>query len=224
MDNSNLHEYFSRSYTTGTDIWTHVPTDREIIKACNRFIEGEQKMVLDIGCGRGLLDFELARKNQQVLGIDVIPDLIKKNNEEVINHRLIGTCGFVLGSGLDIPFSDSSFDYIIDSGFMHHLYSVEYETYKNEVTRVLKNGGFIFQATYSLKTSMLLGIRPHTENRNLEKYGLHYHFFDQDELLSIFEPEFTLREHIEEIFDSRSDPGERLTYNICVWQKNSYLV
>jgi SAM-dependent methyltransferase len=49
-------------------------TDRAIVDA---ILEGEPRSALDIGCGEGWLARELASKNIDVIGIDVVPELIE---------------------------------------------------------------------------------------------------------------------------------------------------
>ncbi len=218
MNNKNLHEYFNRSYRTGTDIWTHIPTDRDLLKVLLQF--GKPKtMVLDIGCGRGLLAMQLAEHNFSVLGIDTQEELILKNNNEVKHKILIGKCGFIKGSGLSIPFADNSFEVIIDSGFMHHLYNFELPIYKKELIRVMKPLGIVVSLTFSHNTSMLLGNKPVSGETEFDKYGLHYKFFTKNELDQLYTTHFTRLHHFEEVYNSRTDPGESLTYHITVWRK-----
>lgn len=219
MNNKNLHEYFDRSYRTGTDIWTHIPTDRDLLKVALQY--GKPKsMILDIGCGRGLLAMQLAENGFSVLGIDTQESIIIKNNDEVKNRNLIGKCGFMVGSGLSIPFADKSFDVIIDSGFMHHLYAFEYPAYKKELLRIMKPSGIVISLTFSHNTSMLLGKRPALGESEFEKYGLHYKFFSKEELGHFYGEDFEQLYHFEEVYNSRTDPGESLTYHVTVWRIN----
>lgn len=219
MNNKSLHEYFERSYRTGTDIWTHIPTDRDLLKVVLQFAK-PKSIVLDIGCGRGLLAMQIATLGLQVLGVDIHKDLIAKNNEEVKHRDLVGKCGFMFGSGLSIPFTDQSFDVVVDSGFMHHLYDFELPTYKKEILRCVKHSGIIVSLTFSHNTTMLLGNKPVSGETEFEKYGLHYKFYSKKDLEDFFHPEFSELYHFEEVHNSRTDPGESLTYHVTVWQKN----
>ena len=77
-------------------------------------------MVLDIGCGKGYLLFDLKkiRPDIEVYGIDISKYAIENSKEE-IKDRLI------VGSATKLPWEDNTFDLIISITTLHNLYNYE---------------------------------------------------------------------------------------------------
>ncbi len=199
MDYKNHKEYFEIAYRTGSDLWTHLP-----LKDRGRMLMTELpsgSLILDVGCGRGLFAKQLAEAGYSVIGIDFEGDIIKKINEDVKNWGLSGKLKFVEGNALDIPFTDSSFDGVCDFGLMENLYKEDWETYANEINRVLKPGGFYLNISLSRETEHFFEFYPKgSENGEFEKYGVHYHFFKKDEMKEIFNHELTpIKQDIESV-------------------------
>lgn len=110
--------------------------------------DGEQ--ILDIGCGRGMLLIEAAKRlrNGKVVGIDIWRQEDQSNNsariawqnikaESVLPVVDIMTCDMT-----KMSFSDGSFDVVISSLAIHNVSSVqERKSAINEIARVLKPGG-----------------------------------------------------------------------------------
>lgn len=72
--------------------------------------------VLDIGCGNGALTYDVAKKAQKAVGID----LNKKNIETCRNRFSLGNIEFIHGDALtNLP--DERFDVIILSNVLEHI-------------------------------------------------------------------------------------------------------
>ncbi len=99
----------------------------------------EDASILDIGCGGGQIAISLALKNPgwDVTGIDIAKEQIERASErgKFLGHRFAA----LKGSALDIPFSDSNFDFVLS------IASIKHWTDKllgiKEAIRVLKPGG-----------------------------------------------------------------------------------
>jgi len=179
-------EYFETAYRTGSDIWTHLPMKDRGAMLMRELPKGA--LILDIGSGRGLFAKQLAELGYSVIGLDFVGEMVEKNNKEIKNWGLEGKLKFVEGSALDIPFTDSSFDGVYDFGLLENLYKEDWEQYANEIARVLKSGGFYLNTSLSRETQKFLEFRPKSsENGEFEKYGVHYHFFNKDEMKKIFD-------------------------------------
>lgn len=72
--------------------------------------------VLDVGCGKGYLLYELAQAvpGLEVAGIDVSAYGIENAKEEVRSS-------LVVGDAATLPFADNSFDLVISLGTLHNL-------------------------------------------------------------------------------------------------------
>lgn len=121
------------------------PTVEEFRHWLESTIEGPAKLsFLDAGCGvHGLNAREcIAAGFASGAAIDINPDAISLNQD----------IGAEFGSVLDIPFKDSSFDFVICSGVVHH--TPDPEKAINEIYRVLKPGGFAYISIYAFRHSL----------------------------------------------------------------------
>jgi len=94
--------------------------------------------ILEIGPGPGYLSIEIAKLGDfQITGLDISETMIeiaRRNTEEAGTDVV-----FKLGDASNMPFKNSTFDFIISSGSLHHW--KEPVKVFNEVHRVLKTDG-----------------------------------------------------------------------------------
>jgi ubiquinone/menaquinone biosynthesis C-methylase UbiE len=103
---------------------------------------GGQK-VLEIGCGTGSDLLQFAKHGAHAFGID-----ITQHHLELAKSRLGDRGDVRFGDGREIPFPDSTFDYVYSHGVIHH--SDEPEKIAREIMRILKPGGRFNLHVYSL--------------------------------------------------------------------------
>lgn len=189
--------YFETAYKTGTDIWTHIPIKARGEMLIEQLSPGA--FILDIGSGRGLFAKRLVELGFRVIGIDFVSEIVQKANADIKNWGLEGKLKFVEGNALDIPFTDNSFDGICDFGLMENLFKEDWEQYANEINRVLKPGGFFLNISFSRETQHFFEFYPkNSKTGEFQKYGIHYHFFDKNEMKEIFNHNLTpIKQNIE---------------------------
>jgi len=159
---------------------------------------------LDVGSGRGLFAKKLAESGFKVIGIDFEKNIIEKTNSEIKNWGLEGKLKFVEADVLDIPFADASFDGVCDFGLLENLYAEDWEQYSSEITRVLKPGGFYFNVSISRETQHFFEFYPKgSESGDFQKYGVHYHFFEKEEMNKIFEGKLKIINQINKHISNR---------------------
>jgi SAM-dependent methyltransferase len=113
------------------------------------------KKVLEIGLGYGTLGQALAEKGCDYYGLDIAAGPVA-----MMRYRLSHLAGsnwkgkVELGSALDIPYVDSSFDYVYSIGCLHHTGDIERSV--SEVYRVLKTGGKAIIMLYNRYSFRLL--------------------------------------------------------------------
>ena len=90
--------------------------------------------VLDIGCGKGFLLFEIFKLNLgiEVFGLDISEYAIKKSPRELSGR-------IHLGNAKKLPFQDNSFDFVISLNTIHNLNKKDVIKSLNEINRVSKN-------------------------------------------------------------------------------------
>jgi ubiquinone/menaquinone biosynthesis C-methylase UbiE len=191
MEYHDHKKYFEIAYKNGADIWTHLPIEVRGLKLTENLKSGA--FILDVGSGRGLFAKQLAEAGYKVIGIDFEKNIVAKANSEIKNWNLEGKLKFLEADVLDIPFADASFDGICDFGLLENLYPEDWAKYAEEITRVLKPGGFYLNASLSRETQRFFEFSPkNSESGEFQKYGVHYHFFEREEINSIFENKLKL--------------------------------
>ena len=99
--------------------------------------------ILDIGCAKGfmLYDFQRLIPGLKVSGIDVSEYAISNAKEEVKKYCKVGTA-------VDLPFEDKSFDVSISITTLHNLNRNDLIKALKEMERVSRRGSFITVDAY----------------------------------------------------------------------------
>jgi ubiquinone/menaquinone biosynthesis C-methylase UbiE len=99
--------------------------------------------ILDVGCADGRSAFPFADANVNVVGFDVSSKMVAKATHRAKEMGLHGRTTFFTGAvSATFPFRESSFDYVVIYGVLHHLPNPG-RAYR-EAIRVLKPGGVYF--------------------------------------------------------------------------------
>lgn len=92
---------------------------------------------LDVGCGNGLLSFELADRGLQVLGIDPDSPSIERARADLgASERTTFVCADVFTH----PFEPASFDVVASSAMLHH---VDAEAGLRRMRQLVRPGGVL---------------------------------------------------------------------------------
>lgn len=106
-----------------------------LLKVINAIMPAEEAAVLDVGCGVGLIHSHLAPPLKGLEGIDTSEVSIKHARETHpdIKYRVY--------NGRELPHDDSQFDFAFSICVMHHVPPNDWQSFLNEMRRVLKPGG-----------------------------------------------------------------------------------
>jgi SAM-dependent methyltransferase len=110
---------------------------------------GEQ--ILDVGCGKGTLAMEVARRWSagRVAGIDPSTEQIARARRSAARRHL--PIEFQVGVIEQLPFPDQTFDVVFSTLMMHHLPASTKQQGLAEIARVLKAGGRLVIADFTHK-------------------------------------------------------------------------
>jgi ubiquinone/menaquinone biosynthesis C-methylase UbiE len=101
------------------------------------------RRILDVGCGRGELVCEAARRGAGAVGIDYSQAAIELSRERLaaMDESPRGDAEFLLADAKGLAFPDGSFDIVFLVDVYEHLHPYEIEHTLAEVKRVLRQGG-----------------------------------------------------------------------------------
>lgn len=99
--------------------------------------------VLDIGCGKGFLLYDLTQtvKDLDVYGVDISKYAIDNSKEEIRKNLQVG-------NATSLPFKDNFFDLIISINTLHNLPCHHLEKALQEIKRVGKKNKYIVVESY----------------------------------------------------------------------------
>jgi len=98
---------------------------------------------IDIGCGTGNLDVELAKRSKfKIIGLDIDADMKPLFERRVREAKLQDRLSFVTGDAQDLPFEDDYADVIVSRGTLTFIPDIG--ECLREVDRVLKPTGVAF--------------------------------------------------------------------------------
>jgi SAM-dependent methyltransferase len=100
--------------------------------------------VLDVGCGNGYVLSRYAGNGAEVSGVDMSETAVDLTRKRFALEGLDGS--FEVVDGMQLPYSDDSFDIVCSMGVLHH--SPTPEPMVNEIFRVLKPGGRVIVMLY----------------------------------------------------------------------------
>ena len=159
------------------------------------------KKALDIGCGGGKDLLLFLKMGMKAYGIEISEAAIKVANNYLKNWGESSEIG--LYEGKDIPYPDEYFDFSTSMGVLDHMLFPHALKLIKEIHRVLKPGGYICASLHSVYDSDYgkgRQIESNTyliEQREFE-VGLPQHYYDEGDILKLFEPFKIEQVYIEE--------------------------
>lgn len=99
--------------------------------------------VLDVGCGKGFLLYELTQAvpGLKVKGIDISEYAIENSKEEIRKELEVADAA-------SLPFEDNSFDLVISLNTIHNLQCYDLDKALSEIERVGKKNKYIVVESY----------------------------------------------------------------------------
>ena len=111
----------------------------ELIELCHI---GEDKYVLDVGCGAGVTPCFIAKKyGCKVVGVDILEKMVESSRERATRERLTDRVEFRVADAQDLPFDDDLFDAVITESVT--AFPEDKQKAVKEYARVTKPGGYV---------------------------------------------------------------------------------
>jgi SAM-dependent methyltransferase len=109
------------------------------------YSEMQGKEVLEVGLGYGSVGQKIAQAGADYTGLDIAPGPVEMMKYRLSLQELDGQA--IVGSILDAPFSNESFDYIVAIGCYHHTGNLPKAI--DESRRLLRPGGHLIFMVYN---------------------------------------------------------------------------
>ncbi len=103
--------------------------------------------VLDVGCGKGFLLYELTQvvPGLEIAGLDVSEYAVANAKPEVQKFLKVG-------NATSLPWRDESFDFVVSLGCLHNLYAYDLNTALSEIERVRRGPAYVMIESYRTET------------------------------------------------------------------------
>lgn len=139
-------EFFER-YEKGDLPWQIDRPQPEVLRLIE---EGKfESPVLDLGCGAGDNAIELARRGYRVLGMDLVPEALRRAREKVEKEKLAQPPEFLLGDALRLEESGVEVETVLDCALFHTFEDEERPAYVRGLEAVLCPGGRLHILSFS---------------------------------------------------------------------------
>ena len=116
-----------------------VGATEELIELCHI---GEDKYVLDVGCGAGVTPCFIAKRcGCRVVGVDILEGMVERSRERAKREGLSDRVEFRVADAQDLPFEDDLFDAVITESVT--AFPEDKQRAVNEYARVTKPGGYV---------------------------------------------------------------------------------
>ena len=140
------------------------------------------KKILDIGCYDGTISQLIKEKNNVIIGLDMSMNALNMAKKKGIE------C--VLSNAENLPFRDASFDIIVASEIIEHIFDTG--KFLDEINRILKSNGELILTTPNLalldnRFRLLLGLQPHYCEIELEGNAGHIRCFTKKSFKNLIE-------------------------------------
>jgi ubiquinone/menaquinone biosynthesis C-methylase UbiE len=138
-EGENVEQVRARFAATADLVADHAEEQVEAVREQVRsfvFPNGEERAV-DVGTGAGTLALALAPLVREVVGVDVVPELLER-----ARANAPANVTFVEGDATSLPFETASFDLVCCRRILHHI--ARPELVVAQLARVARPGGRVF--------------------------------------------------------------------------------
>jgi ubiquinone/menaquinone biosynthesis C-methylase UbiE len=202
----------ARFAATARQVAAHADERAEwLAEHVRRFVEprGDER-ALDAGTGTGALAFALAPHVREVVGVDLVPELLAEARARAGRFPNVE---FIEGDITKLPFDDESFDMAASGSTIHHV--PRPELLVAELTRVTQRGGTILVVDQIAPVDPLAALelnrfehaRDPSHTRVLADVDLRY-LFDSNDLVCRRVDFLTERRELELYLDRAGCTGE----------------
>lgn len=153
MEDRILHDTISATYDTKYRYKNaQIFFDYEVHELL-KMIETKREILLDVGCGTGVLLPYASKYCDIYMGLDHSKGMVRSAVQKYGEQR----ASFLIGDGEKLPFKDGSINTVVCRGSLHHMINVNLAL--NEFQRVLDKGGRLVMAEPNRLNPLIMSLR-----------------------------------------------------------------
>ncbi|MCX6934792.1 MAG: class I SAM-dependent methyltransferase [Verrucomicrobia bacterium] len=161
---------FHAKYAEGIPPWQ---TDRPQPEVIRLIEQGKfESPILDLGCGTGDNTIELARRGYRVVGLDAVPEALRRAREKTKQAAPVQPPEFILGDALKLWETGLEMETVLDCALFHTFLDEERPAYVKGMGEVLSPGGRLHILVFSELETRPSGPRRLTREEVTGAFGL----------------------------------------------------
>ncbi len=148
-------KHYDTLYKSHDEPWNYSERAIELLRyeALTKKVEQylrPEKTLLEIGCSRGLLSSRIAPLATEFTAMEISETALEETRKRLQSLKLPGKLRFHLGSALDLPFPDNSFQCVLAADGIHEWGLTQDQKQKvyAEIHRILRPGGHAIFSDY----------------------------------------------------------------------------
>ena len=157
-----------------------------LVKSIVRYLDLDKNdLLLDVGCGSGMLTIPLADYVEKIVGVDAAEQMILKMPKTIKSH---------LAKADNLPFEKNSFDKLLCHSIFQYFPDIKYsEMVISEMKRIVKPNGRIYIVDVPDKSKM----EDYNKNKKEEDHDLSRIFYDKMFFLEMLREAITFDNELE---------------------------
>lgn len=138
---ANIRDQFTKQAAPFAEFYIHHKDDNlALIREGLKLRGNKEEIILDVGCGPGIVATFLSSYVSNVVGVDVTPAMLAEARN-LAKEKNVSNIQYIEGLMENLPFEDRKFDGVVTRFTFHHL--INPEKALKEMVRVCKPGGRI---------------------------------------------------------------------------------
>lgn len=163
-------DYWNRRYSAEEFPFDWYRSWDEILPLIQEYFR-DSKIALNIGCGNSTMGFDMLSSFEYVYNNDISDVVIEKMEKEYSSHK--DNLKWDVMDCTKMTYEDNYFDIVFDKGTLDALLcgdDIQFFSAVNEVSRVLKKGGYFIIITYGKPETRLKKLKESKPNWEFEPY------------------------------------------------------
>ena len=119
-------------------------------KIINKWIKSISEICFDVGCGTGRYSIKIAKKECEILALDISLEMLKKLKEKINGSMLENKINLILADAENLPFKEKAFNSLICTLTINHFENLEKAI--EDFSRVLKKDSICIISTFNSYT------------------------------------------------------------------------